>query len=42
MPDVSFENLLVVALVAVLCPLALGFFPRLRLPSPAPDSSTRL
>jgi Kef-type K+ transport system membrane component KefB len=34
MPDVSFENLLVVALVAVLCPLTLGFFPRLRLPSP--------
>jgi len=34
MPDVSFENLLVVALVAVLCPLVLGFFPRLRLPSP--------
>ncbi len=33
MPDVSFGNLLVVALVAVLAPLVIGFFPRLRIPA---------
>src|SRR5215471_13516271 len=33
MPDVSFGNLLVVAAVAVLAPLAVGFFPRLRIPA---------
>jgi Kef-type K+ transport system membrane component KefB len=33
MPDVSFENLVVVCLVAVLAPLALGFAPRVRLPA---------
>ncbi len=33
MPDVSFVNLLVVAAVAVLAPLLLGFLPRLRVPS---------
>ena len=33
MPDVSFTNLLVVAAVAVLAPLAVGFFPRLRIPA---------
>src|SRR6266498_3532753 len=33
MPDVSFGNLLVVAIVAVLAPLAVGFFPRLRIPA---------
>ena len=32
MPDVSFTNLLVVAAVAVLAPLMVGFFPRLRVP----------
>lgn len=34
MPEVGFENLLVVSLIAVLAPLVLGFLPRLRLPSP--------
>ena len=34
MPDVTFDNLLVVSVVAVLAPLLLGFAPRLRLPSP--------
>jgi Kef-type K+ transport system membrane component KefB len=33
MPDVSFGNLLVVAAVAVLAPLVVGFFPRLRIPA---------
>src|SRR5262250_2846710 len=33
MPDVSFTNLLVVAAVAVLAPLGVGFFPRLRVPA---------
>src|SRR5215469_3702123 len=33
MPDVSFTNLLVVAAVAVLAPLAVGFCPRLRIPA---------
>ncbi|MGY1609522.1 MULTISPECIES: cation:proton antiporter [unclassified Geodermatophilus] len=33
MPDVSFTNLLVVAAVAALVPLALGWAPRLRVPS---------
>ena len=33
MPDVSFTNLLVVAGVAVAVPLALGWAPRLRVPS---------
>jgi Kef-type K+ transport system membrane component KefB len=33
MPDVSFENLVVVCLVAVLAPLALGFARRVRLPA---------
>jgi Kef-type K+ transport system membrane component KefB len=33
MPDVHFTNLLVVVAVALLAPLSLGFFPRLRLPS---------
>ena len=33
MPEVGFTNLLVVALVAVLAPLALGFVPRLRVPA---------
>jgi Kef-type K+ transport system membrane component KefB len=33
MPDVSFGNLLVVAIVAVLAPLAVGYFPRLRVPA---------
>jgi Kef-type K+ transport system membrane component KefB len=32
-PDVSFGNLLVVAAVAVLAPLVVGFFPRLRIPA---------
>src|SRR5690348_2415166 len=32
MPDVSFTNLLVVAAVAVLAPLTVGFAPRLRIP----------
>ena len=33
MPDVSFTNLLVVAAVAVLAPLTVGFLPRLRVPA---------
>src|SRR5262249_61585867 len=33
MPDVSFTNLLVVAAVAVLAPLTVGYFPRLRIPA---------
>src|SRR5438094_1214231 len=33
MPDVSFVNLLVVAAVAVLAPLVIGFFSRLRIPA---------
>ena len=33
MPDVSFMNLLVVAAVAVLAPLTIGFTPRLRVPA---------
>ncbi|MEO7979297.1 MAG: cation:proton antiporter, partial [Sporichthyaceae bacterium] len=33
MPDVSFDNLFLVVLVGALAPLALGFAPRLRLPS---------
>src|ERR1700745_1740342 len=33
MPDVSFTNLLIVVAVAVLAPLAVGFFPRLRIPA---------
>ncbi len=34
MPDVTFENLLLVSVVAVLAPLILGYLPRLRVPSP--------
>ena len=33
MPDLSFTNLLVVAAVAVLAPIAVGFAPRLRIPA---------
>jgi Kef-type K+ transport system membrane component KefB len=33
MPDVSFNNLLIVALLAVLAPLLVGFLPRLRIPA---------
>ena len=33
MPDVSFTNLLIVAAVAVLAPLTVGFAPRLRIPA---------
>jgi Kef-type K+ transport system membrane component KefB len=33
MPDVSFTNLLMVAAVAVLAPLTVGFFPQLRVPA---------
>ncbi len=33
MPDVSFTNLLIVAAVAAAVPLALGWAPRLRVPS---------
>jgi Kef-type K+ transport system membrane component KefB len=33
MPDVSFENLLVISAIAVLAPLIVGFLPRLRLPA---------
>src|SRR4051795_8122478 len=32
MPDVRFENLLIVCLVAVIAPLAIGFAPRVRVP----------
>src|SRR5215831_3397697 len=35
MPDVSFTNLLVIAAVAVLAPLTVGFAPRLRIPAVA-------
>jgi len=34
MPDVSFENLLVVMAIAFVAPLLLGYAPRLRVPSP--------
>ena len=33
MPDVHFTNLLIVVAVALLAPLTLGFFPRVRLPA---------
>jgi Kef-type K+ transport system membrane component KefB len=33
MPDVHFTNLLIVVAIGLLAPLALGFFPRLRLPA---------
>src|SRR5919205_4660099 len=33
MPDVSFINLLIIVAVAVIAPLAVGFFPRLRIPA---------
>ncbi len=33
MPDVTFTNLLVVSLIALLAPLTLGFVPRLRMPA---------
>src|SRR6516225_1956353 len=33
MPDVSFTNLLMVAAVAVLAPLTVGYAPRLRIPA---------
>jgi Kef-type K+ transport system membrane component KefB len=33
MPDVSFDNLLVVSLIAVIAPLLLGFTPGLRIPA---------
>lgn len=33
MPDVSFTNLLVIMIIAVLAPLLIGFAPRLRIPS---------
>jgi Kef-type K+ transport system membrane component KefB len=33
MPDVSFTNLLIISVVAVLAPLLLGLFPRLRVPA---------
>src|SRR5947199_10191673 len=33
MPDVSFTNLLVISVVAVLAPLVVGLLPRLRLPA---------
>src|SRR6266568_1157797 len=33
MPDVSFTNLLVISVVAVLAPLVVGFVPRLRIPA---------
>ena len=33
MPDVSFDSLLIICLIAAAVPLALGFAPRLRLPS---------
>jgi hypothetical protein len=31
MPDVSFDNLLIISAVAVLAPLVIGFLPRLRI-----------
>src|SRR5262245_29120922 len=33
MPDVHFTNLLIVVAAAFIAPLALGFFPRLRVPA---------
>src|ERR1700750_937511 len=33
MPDVHFTNLLIVVAIGLLAPLALGFFPRFRLPA---------
>jgi Kef-type K+ transport system membrane component KefB len=33
MPDVSFTNLLVISVVAVVAPLVVGFLPRLRIPA---------
>jgi Kef-type K+ transport system membrane component KefB len=33
MPDVSFNNLLIIAVIAVLAPLLVGFLPRLRIPA---------
>ncbi len=33
MPDVRFENLLLISVVAVLAPLAIGYAPRLRIPA---------
>ena len=33
MPDVHFSNLLIVVAAAFVAPLALGFFPRLRVPA---------
>jgi hypothetical protein len=33
MPAVHFTNLLIVVAIGLLAPLALGFFPRLRLPA---------
>jgi Kef-type K+ transport system membrane component KefB len=33
MPDIHFTNLLIVVAIGVLAPLALGFFPRFRLPA---------
>ena len=33
MPQISFVNLLIVAAVAVLAPLLIGYLPRLRLPA---------
>ena len=33
MPNVHFTNLLIVVAVGLLAPLALGFFPRFRLPA---------
>jgi Kef-type K+ transport system membrane component KefB len=33
MPDVHFTNLLIVVAIGLLAPLALGFFPRIRLPA---------
>src|SRR4051794_32003529 len=33
MPEVGFTNLLVVCIIALLAPLALGFVPRLRVPA---------
>jgi hypothetical protein len=33
MPAVHFTNLMIVVAIGLLAPLALGFFPRLRLPA---------
>src|SRR5918994_879277 len=33
MPDVSFDNLLIISVVAVVAPLIVGFLPRLRVPA---------